>query len=845
MRRRAFLFGSAACLVPVPALTISALGSFDSRVTGLILSDIDPSVSVDHLLIALDVLVGRGIPVTCIVDPADIDGRLMPPSYPLAQLLAGYALQSNAVEFAAIVPGLGAMKEYFQARAAREAISALLRYLPQTGREESQRAISTLACSHIDAQLSPSGVRSAGVSMVLTMPTDSSPVYSEAWSNGTVRLFGGRKMNMRRYSSGDLEAGEGATQSLLYISAKDIEGLSIQRLTTQMNALADDILANERRGGGTAQYVRDLLWRDDYDAQRRLGIYLCAPPPNDALATQAIRSIREDLLTDGYHVTVGGAGEGSLFWVTNKEYPDGTPNKADDHLVQVVPSCGNGALSWKGGAGVEPGPGHLVKLTKVEEGVPGFDGCGHLHILYRRIRHRTDAAAIRSIAGASQDLVLTIEASAVATPAERTLLRRELHALSAEGVCQIVPVREIAHVNFPHGAEIERQRRTQAALHRTKNQPHSKTAAWRSALMDDAKIAWKYFEQYSNPSTGLCPAAVDFSPRGGRIHRAVTMWDVGSHINGLVAANQLELLLDKDFARRISLILNQLRGRMSQGRLLPQGWIVYDRQKWGNKDFDGSDAGRLLASLDNLRRHTGPDDRLEKLVESWDLDQILVDSRVHSVIEGQLVSAYRSHSAHYSARAFRRWGHDVRSPYEVFSDREPYDGQVALLEAASWIGPIGAEPLLLEAMEIGMSAESAYLAEMLFAAQLEEFEKTGRLVAVSEGPIDSEPWFTYQGLQLDSEERTWAIDTVGGEPEYRQPSFWREAQVFSPKAAFLWAAYKPHEFSHRLLAYAREKAPTKSGFASSVFMKDGRPTDTYSDINTNGVILEAIAELLS
>ncbi len=845
MRRRSFLFGSVASLVPVPMLATPTLGSFDSRVTGLIVSDINPSVSVDHLLTALDVLVGRGIPVTCIVDPTDIDGKPMLPSHPLAQLLAAYALQSNAVEFAAIVPSLGAMKEYFQARAAREAINTLLQYLPQPGRESAHLTLSTLACLEIEAPLSPSGVRSAGVSMVLSVPAESSPVSSESWPNGIVRLFGGRKMNMRQYLSADVAAGQLATQSLLYISAIEIKGLSTSRLTAHMTALTDDILENERRGGSTAQYMRDLLWRDDYNAQRRLGIYLCAPPPNDPLAIEAIQSIHDDLLAEGYQVTVGGDGEDDLFWVTNKADPGGTARKkAVDRLVQVVPSCGGGALLRETVSGEVLGPGHLVKLTKVEEDVPGFDGCGHLHVCYRRIRHKNEVAAIRAIAGRSRDIVLAIEATAVATPAERTLLRRELRALRADGVSHIVPVREIAHVNFPRGAEIERQRRTQAALHRTKNQPRSQTAAWRSALMDDAKIAWQYFELYSNPSTGLCPATVNFTPKRGRIHQTVTMWDVGSQINGLVAANQLDLLTDKEFEHRISLILSQIRGRESQGRLLPQGWLVYDRYKWGNKDFDGSDAGRLLASLDNLRRHRF-DDRLDELVSSWDLDQIIVDGRVHSVTKGQLVPAYRSHSAHYSARAFRRWGHEVRSPYEVFSDRAPYDGQMAILEAASWIGPIGAEPLLLEAMEIGMSAESAYLAEVLFAAQLEEFEETGRLVAVSEGPIDLEPWFTYQGLQLDAEKRTWAIDTVGGEPEFRKPSFWMEASVFSPKAAFLWSAYKPHEFSHRLLSYAREKAPTKSGFASSVFMKDGRATDTYSDINTNGVILEAIAKLLS
>jgi hypothetical protein len=167
-----------------------------------------------------------------------------------------------------------------------------------------------------------------------------------------------------------------------------------------------------------------------------------------------------------------------------------------------------------------------------------------------------------------------------------------------------------------------------------------------------------------------------------------------------------------------------------------------------------------------------------------------------------------------------------------------------LLEAASAIGPLGAEPLLLEAMEGEMSMESAYLAEVLFAAQVEHFNETGRLIAVSEGPIDRAPWFTYQGLQLDSQERTWALDTVGFNPEHHIPEFWDEYLVLSSKAAFLWAAYKPHEYSESLVSYVRANCITNQGFASSVFSKTDRVTSTYSDLNTNGVILQAIAKQL-
>ena len=325
----------------------------------------------------------------------------------------------------------------------------------------------------------------------------------------------------------------------------------------------------------------------------------------------------------------------------------------------------------------------------------------------------------------------------------------------------------------------------------------------------------------------------------------VTMWDVGSQVNGLIAAAQLGLVSREQFDSNIEQILDQIHGRRTDGRLLPQGWLRVERHRWGNKNFDGSDAGRLLSSLENLRSYASLHDRLGELVGSWDLREIVIDGEVHSVSEGQLHSSYRSHSAHYSARAFRRWGIDVKSPYEVFEGQSTYDDQVALLEAASWIGPIGAEPLLLEALELGMSRESTYLADVLFAAQLEDHHETGRLIAVSEGPMDREPWFTYQGLQLDAPERTWALDTVGKEQKYRTPEFWRDNLMISSKAAYLWAAYRPHEYSDKLVSFVRNRCRTKHGFASGTFNHSNQVMSTYTDLNTNGVILQAIAKLLT
>jgi hypothetical protein len=68
--------------------------------------------------------------------------------------------------------------------------------------------------------------------------------------------------------------------------------------------------------------------------------------------------------------------------------------------------------------------------------------------------------------------------------------------------------------------------------------------------------------------------------------------------------------------------------------------------------------------------------------------------------------------------------------------------------------------------------------------------------------------------------------------------------TFSTKAAFLWAAYQPGPFTRKLLNFARENARDKIGFMSGINIKMQRPMAQYTDLNTNAIILQAIAHAL-
>ena len=846
MNRRSFLFGTAAAITAAPMARAAATFGMRNNVSCVVVHDVTPESSIAHQLALFDAFSERGLPFTCVVRPEDAEGRAMRGQDRLAALLAGYTLQGRGIDVAGYVPDISARSEYFQGRLIRDAHATLRASLSgNRAPRDAQTLLQVAACDDIAKPKSPSGVRSAGVKTLLAIPTNDKPVTSELWPNGVVRLYGGTRVALGRYRAGGLRFQPEATQSLFYISAADLEAHSPSRVADGAVAFAGDLLASENTGRNSVQRAADLQLRDSYGFQRSIAVHLTRPARGDAALMQGFDQILTDLTEQGIFASVGD--QAGVFAPERKaDYwlPQATGAESDP-LLPVTRACLGGIVRAPFAPDRALPAGHSLAFGDAATAVPGFDECAVLWLPSFEVATSDTAATLSDHVGRTNDLVISIRAEAMVQPFARNALINQLKLLASDGITRFVPLHVLGQMMMPQGAEIERQRRTQAAMPDTTTRRPRRSDSHRAALMEDARIAWSYIERNTNRTTGLCPATVNSALAGGEGHAAVTMWDVGSHINGLVAAAQLGLISEREFKQRIAKILPQIRGRKSQGRLLPQGWLRVDRNKWGTKDFDGSDAGRLLASLENLRRYAGMEDRLSALVNSWDLDKIVVDGEVHSVTDGEMTSVYRSHSAHYSVRAFRAWGVDVKSPYEVFQGRSDYDDQMALLEASAWIGPIGAEPLLLEAMELGMSRESAYLAEVLFAAQVEEHAETGRLIAVSEGPIDVSPWFTYQGLQLDATERTWALDTVGYEPQYADPDFWRDNLVISSKAAFLWAAYRPHDYSHKLLDYVREKSRFEGGFASSIFSKTGRVTKGYSDLNTNGVILQAVAHAMA
>ena len=121
-----------------------------------------------------------------------------------------------------------------------------------------------------------------------------------------------------------------------------------------------------------------------------------------------------------------------------------------------------------------------------------------------------------------------------------------------------------------------------------------------------APVAWRYFQNTWNPTTGMTPDAC--APPFNTCWAYFTFWGLASNIFGVVDAHQLGLISDSDFLSRVNPILSSLSSiALDSSTGIPYG--VYSRdtlqQATGNPPWDtnAADYGRYLLAMYTLQQH--------------------------------------------------------------------------------------------------------------------------------------------------------------------------------------------------------------------------------------------------
>ncbi|MFS4581369.1 DUF3131 domain-containing protein [Phaeobacter sp. C3_T13_0] len=365
------------------------------------------------------------------------------------------------------------------------------------------------------------------------------------------------------------------------------------------------------------------------------------------------------------------------------------------------------------------------------------------------------------------------------------------------------------------------------------------------AMIADARLAYEYLEQTEQHITGLALTVRKQINGKSFDNSEITMWDVGSLILGLLAAIELDLAPTETIYSRIRKIMKSLPVIKDGEAAYPPTLINVRDASIERHGFDACDFARLTSAVTRAAQHSPLADVCSELMKRWQITSLMQGGALNNILKTRIQSSYMSHCAHYQAQVLPFLGlENVRSPYrEAFVGDTVADRTVSLLYAVDKIGVLPTEPLLLEYVELGPSAECAVLTDVFLGAMKHHFDQTGQLLAPSETPIDTAPWFVYQGFDLGHETR-WNVSYRKGRDVYFDPVATSPYGIFSTKAAYLWYAVRPCDFTRKMLEMAQSRAQIDGlGMSSGLFLDGYGQIKNHADLNTNGIVLQALAHL--
>lgn len=364
-----------------------------------------------------------------------------------------------------------------------------------------------------------------------------------------------------------------------------------------------------------------------------------------------------------------------------------------------------------------------------------------------------------------------------------------------------------------------------------------------------ARIAWRYFENNTQPQTGLVNGS-DKQPR-------VTLWQIGDTLIALIAARELGLVQEDEFDARLTRLLGTLN-RLTLTDVRTPGRL-YSSQTAMPVDFSGQptkngwsakDMARLMLAL-RLTAERAPQYReyLDKIILRWNFCPVIdKDGELwsSSVQNGQTVirEELRLGESEYAASAFRLWGfrpEKALSPPSrnviifqrslAVDDRDPRTTwQPSLLTTL---------PAMLPGLEFGWQPpgvppevqKALYTrAQGVWLSQKSRWEREKVLTARADFTLPQAPWHV--------EDTVWgngyAWNTIGDDGR----DYPRLAQV-STKAVFvLWTLWKT-DYTDALMAVTTHLNNPQQGWFEGRVEATGDVNRTLT-LSTNAMVLEAL-----
>ena len=358
-----------------------------------------------------------------------------------------------------------------------------------------------------------------------------------------------------------------------------------------------------------------------------------------------------------------------------------------------------------------------------------------------------------------------------------------------------------------------------------------------------AKIAWRYFQNNTDPVTGLVNSTDNYP--------STTMWETGSYFVATVAADLMDLITPAQAQARLGMALDTLWSMRLFDDALPNK--AYDVRSGDLVDYSNEpvarglgwsalDIARMVGALGLVDAHypqLAP--KTARLIARWQLSQMITDGQLigGNMADGQLRRDQEGRVGYeqYAAKAMMLYGFDTYRAYQaqthlmvkdVLGHPVPVDTRLHRNVTPSFTV---SEPYLFDGLEFGFDARSLRFATAIYQAQEARYTQQGILTAVSESHIDEPPYFVYSSVWGGG--APWSVLTFRGD---RMDS----KRTLTTKTAFAWDALFGTDYTRLLVDAVAPLGDRTRGWPEGIYEIDGS-TNTSVTVNTNAVVLASLA----
>lgn len=364
-----------------------------------------------------------------------------------------------------------------------------------------------------------------------------------------------------------------------------------------------------------------------------------------------------------------------------------------------------------------------------------------------------------------------------------------------------------------------------------------------------AKVAWKYFDNNLNRSTGLVNMKDGF--------QLATMASTGDYLIALLAARDFELISRHEFDARMTALIGFLNNMPLAGGQLPNvnysannGWMTNYANQQGELGWSAMDIGRLLVALRIARnRHAEYGEYIDRIVLRWTFCNIIDTSgNLYGAVKiGDRFEKYldgKHGMREYAARGFQAWGFKTRKASQL----DPVD-QIRIYgidlyfdgydeRAAGGNNALITTPFLYDGLEFGWESINSITIDRRYATQAQNvyrvqemrFQREDIHTARTSHLLNREPYLIYDAIFSNGNK--WNTVSEDG-------TYYPQLAGVSIKAVFgMWALWKT-DYTDKLMNVVSTLFDPERGWFEARLEKSGEVQRVIT-CATNALVLESL-----